>query len=108
MATVRRDYYEVLGLSRDADDETIKRAFHSLARDCHPDVADAPDAEVRFRELAEAYAVLSQREARLLYDRYGYRRSGKQGLLEALWEERPRTTRAVSVHLQLELQRIAG
>lgn len=105
VATVKRDYYAVLGLTHDADQETIKRAFHSLARDCHPDVADAPDAEVRFRELAEAYAVLSKREARLLYDRYGYRGSGNQGFDEALWEERPRTRRGESVHLNLELQR---
>src|SRR3989449_11137879 len=104
VATVKRDYYEVLGLSRDANQETIKRAFHSLARDCHPDVADAPDAEVRFRELAEAYSVLSKREARLLYDRYGYRGAGNQGFDEALWEGRTRTKRGDHVHVNLELQ----
>ena len=104
VATVKRNYYEVLGLSRDADEETIKRAFHSLARDCHPDVADTPDAEVRFRELAEAYGVLSKREARLLYDRYGYRGTGNQGFDETLWEGRARTTRGDNVHLTLELQ----
>ena len=100
---VKRDYYEVLGLPRDADEETIKRAFHSLARDCHPDVAEAPDAEVRFRELAEAYAVISKRDARLLYDRYGYRGAGNQGFDETLWEGRPRTTRGENVNLNLEL-----
>lgn len=103
MATLKRDYYEVLGLPRDADEDTIRRAFHALARDCHPDVADAPDAEVRFRELAEAYGVLSKREARLLYDRYGYRGAGNQGFDETLWEGRTRTKRGENVHLNLEL-----
>ena len=103
MSTVKRDYYEVLGLARDADEETIRRAFHSRARDCHPDVTDAPDAEGRFRELAEAYSVLSKREARLLYDRYGYRGAGNQGFDEGLWEGRTRTKRGENVHLDLEL-----
>jgi molecular chaperone DnaJ len=105
MAAVKRDYYEVLGLPRDADGETIKRAFHSLARDWHPDVADDPDAEVRFRELAEAYGVLSKREARLLYDRYGYRGRGNQGFDEALWEARPPATkRGENVYVAVELR----
>lgn len=105
MAAVKRDYYEVLGLPREADEEAIKRAFHTLARDWHPDVADVPDAEARFRELAEAYAVLSKREARLLYDRYGYRGRGNQGFDEALWEARPAVAaRGENVHLGLELR----
>jgi molecular chaperone DnaJ len=105
VAAVKRDYYEVLGLARDADGETIKRAFHSLARDWHPDVADAPDAESRFRELAEAYSVLSKREARLLYDRYGYRGRGNQGFDEALWEGRPAVAaRGENVHVGIELR----
>jgi molecular chaperone DnaJ len=105
VAAVKRDYYEVLGLPRDADDEAIKRAFHSLARDWHPDVADAPDAEVRFRELAEAYGVLSKREARLLYDRYGYRGRGNQGFDEALWEARPAVAaRGENVYVGIELR----
>jgi molecular chaperone DnaJ len=105
MAAVKRDYYEVLGLARDADGDTIKRAFHSLARDWHPDVADAPDAESRFRELAEAYSVLSKREARLLYDRYGYRGRGNQGFDEALWEGRPAVAaRGENVHVGIELR----
>jgi molecular chaperone DnaJ len=104
-AVKKRDYYEVLGLPREADPDTIKRAFHSLARDWHPDVADAPDAEARFRELAEAYSVLSKREARLLYDRYGYRGRGNQGFDEALWEARPpAATRGENVHVGIELR----
>jgi molecular chaperone DnaJ len=105
VAAVKRDYYEVLGLPRDADDEAIKRAFHSLARDWHPDVADAPDAEARFRELAEAYGVLSKREARLLYDRYGYRGRGNQGFDDALWEARPAVAaRGENVYVGIELR----
>jgi curved DNA-binding protein len=76
VAVLKRDYYEVLGVPRDADDETIRRAFQAQAREWHPDVAEAPDAEARFRELAEAYTVLSKRESRLLYDRYGFRGRG--------------------------------
>ena len=72
MATTQRDYYEVLGIARDADADEIKRAFRRLARELHPDVSDAPDAEERFREVAEAYEVLSKRETRELYDRFGH------------------------------------
>ncbi len=72
MAAVQRDYYDVLGVSRAADEKEIKRAFRRLARDLHPDVSDHPDAEERFREAAEAYEVLSKRETRELYDRYGH------------------------------------
>lgn len=66
-----RDYYEVLGVERDADAKTIKRAFLKLARELHPDVSDAPDAEVRFKEVNEAYSVLSDERKRANYDRYG-------------------------------------
>jgi molecular chaperone DnaJ len=71
MATAERDYYEVLGVPRDASEGEIKSAFRRLARELHPDVSDAPDAEERFRTLAEAYEVLSNAETRELYDRYG-------------------------------------
>src|SRR5262249_38891931 len=72
MATTERDYYEILGVSRDAGDDEIKRAFRRLARELHPDVSDAPDAKERFAEVAEAYEVLSKRETREVYDRYGH------------------------------------
>ena len=72
MATAKRDYYEVLGLSRGAGEKEIKKSFRALARDLHPDVSEHPDAEERFREAAEAYEVLSKRETRELYDRYGH------------------------------------
>lgn len=105
MAAVKKDYYEVLGLPRDANAETIKRAFYALARGSHPDVATDPDADVRFREIAEAYAVLSKSDARLLYDRYGYRGRGNRGFDETLWEARPSAAvRGKDVHLTIELR----
>ena len=68
-----RDYYEVLGVSRDADEATVKKAFRRLARELHPDVnAHDPDAEAKFKEAAEAYEVLSDGERRQLYDAYGH------------------------------------
>src|SRR5439155_12168977 len=72
MATTERDYYELLGVSRDADDGAIKKAFRRLARQLHPDVSSEPEAEQRFREVTEAYEVLSNSETRALYDRYGH------------------------------------
>src|SRR5881394_1714862 len=72
MATTQRDYYEVLGVSRSADAGEIKRAFRGLARELHPDVSAAPDAQDRFKEVVEAYEVLSKSETRELYDRYGH------------------------------------
>jgi molecular chaperone DnaJ len=72
MASVKRDYYDVLGVSRGADEKEIKKAFRRLARELHPDVSEHVDAEDRFREAAEAYEVLSKPETRELYDRYGH------------------------------------
>jgi molecular chaperone DnaJ len=72
MATTERDYYELLGVARDADENTIKKAFRVLARKLHPDVSTEPDAAARFREVTEAYEVLSSSETRALYDRYGH------------------------------------
>lgn len=71
MATAERDYYEILGVDRGASDGDIKKAFRRLARELHPDVSDAPDAQERFREVAEAYEVLSNPETRETYDRFG-------------------------------------
>lgn len=66
-----RDYYEVLGLNRNASPDEIKSAFRNLARQYHPDVNKASDAEERFKEINEAYAVLSDTDKRAAYDRYG-------------------------------------
>jgi molecular chaperone DnaJ len=72
MATTGRDYYDLLEVGRDASEQDIKRSFRRLARELHPDVSEAPDAGERFREVAEAYQVLSNSETRELYDRYGH------------------------------------
>ena len=72
MATAERDYYELLGVARGASDAEIKTAFRKLARELHPDVSKEPDAQERFRAVAEAYEVLSKAETRQLYDRYGH------------------------------------
>jgi molecular chaperone DnaJ len=71
MARRKRDYYQVLGLDRGAAEGDIKRAFRELARKHHPDV-NPPDAGEAFREINEAYAVLSDREQRARYDRWGH------------------------------------
>ncbi len=74
-----RDYYEILGVARNASQEEIKSAFRRLARKYHPDVSSEPDAEERFKELNEAYAVLSDPQKRAAYDRFGHAGVGGAG-----------------------------
>jgi curved DNA-binding protein len=71
MAVAFRDYYEVLGVPRDASSEDIRRAYRKLAREYHPDVNKDPGAEDRFKEVSEAYEVLRDAEKREQYDRLG-------------------------------------
>ena len=66
-----RDFYEVLGVPRNADRSEIQRAYRKLARQHHPDVNKDPSAEARFKEISEAYDVLSDPEQRKRYDAFG-------------------------------------
>jgi curved DNA-binding protein len=66
-----KDYYQIMGVTRDAGQDEIKRAYRKLARKYHPDVSKEPDAEVRFKELGEAYEVLKDPEKRAAYDQLG-------------------------------------
>jgi curved DNA-binding protein len=66
-----RDYYDVMGVARDASQDDIKKAYRRLARKYHPDVSKAADAEARFKEVGEAYAVLKDPEKRAAYDQLG-------------------------------------
>lgn len=68
----KRDYYEVLGVSKDASESEIKSAFRKLAKKYHPDVSKEPDAEEKFKEAQEAYAVLSDETKRKQYDQFGH------------------------------------
>src|SRR5512136_251776 len=72
MATRKRDYYEVLGVTRGAGADEVKKAYRKLARQYHPDVNKSPDAEAKFKELNEAYEVLSDDNKRAAYDRFGH------------------------------------
>jgi len=74
-----KDYYQILGVPRDADEKAIRRAFRKLARQHHPDVnPDDPAAEARFKDVAEAYEVLGDAQKRATYDRFGHAWQGHQ------------------------------
>src|SRR5579883_1371328 len=95
----KRDYYEVLGVARDCDAQEIKKTYKRLAKQHHPDLNPGDHtAEDRFKELAEAYGVLSDPEKRELYDRYGHEgpaRAGFQGFGDR------KSTRLNSSHVKI-------
>ena len=69
----KRDYYEVLGVAKNADEKTIKKAYRKMAKKYHPDTnAGNPDAEKKFKEVTEAYSVLSDPEKKKMYDQFGH------------------------------------
>lgn len=72
MVMTQKDYYDILGVSKDSSKDEIKKAFRTKARELHPDVNKAPDAEERFKELGQAYEVLMDDDKRAMYDRYGH------------------------------------
>src|SRR5512136_537093 len=68
----KKDYYEILGVARDSSEKDLKGAYRKLAMKYHPDRSSEPDAEERFKEISEAYAVLSDSEKRQKYDQFGH------------------------------------
>lgn len=115
-----QDFYQLLGVSRDADADTIKRAYRKLARELHPDVSDAPNAADRFKEVSMAYEVLSDPNKRRTYDRGGNPLGGGGGgfgqgfsfddIMDAFFGQsgqrgpRPRTQRGQDALLRMTLQ----
>src|SRR3989304_5396118 len=79
MATTKREYYEALGVPRNASAEAIKKAFRRLAMQYHPDRNKEDGAEAKFKEIGEAYEVLSDGEKRAAYDRFGHAAGGPPG-----------------------------
>lgn len=113
MGRHNRDYYEILGVDRSADERVLKRAFRARARELHPDVSADPRAEELFSQLAEAYEVLSTPRRRLLYDQFGYRGWGRGGtdggtVVSFEQEAAARRGRAPQAIVELELDSVTA
>jgi len=91
MATNKRDYYEILGVSRSATDDELKKAYRRLAKQYHPDANKDQGAEARFIEVNEAYEILSDTQKRAAYDRFGHAglNNGMAGLAVSMTSLRP-------------------
>src|SRR5207248_852567 len=102
VAVTKRDYYEVLSVTRTANDEEIKRAYRRLAMKFHPDRNDGEgkhEAEIKFKECAEAYEVLSDPEKRRRYDQFGRQAGHESGCVRAMWRKRARVTAGIWRHV---------
>ena len=96
----KRDYYEILGIGRDADDQHIKSAYRKLALQHHPDRnPDNPHSEEKFKEASEAYSVLSDGQKRAAYDRFGH--AGLQGAAAQGFDPRRSPISAISWAISL-------
>lgn len=82
-----KDYYETLGVPRDADIDQIKKAYRKLARTHHPDMSKAPDAEAHFKDVAEAYATLKDTAKRAAYDELGHPKAGAEFAPPPNWRQ---------------------
>ena len=83
-----KDYYSILGVARDASDDTVKKAYRKLAQKYHPDVSKDPQGEEKFKEIAEAYETLRDKEKRAAYDQLGQQRPGQDFTPPPGWETR--------------------
>ena len=106
MATAERDFYVILGVERTATDAEIKRAYRKLAQKWHPDVNTDPAAQEQFKEINEAYQVLSDPERRSRYDTFG--RAGVERRRRRPGRRRVRGVRWLLGHLRCVLRRGSG
>ncbi len=103
-----KDYYQIMGVARDASADDIKRAYRRLARKFHPDVSKEKDAEARFKEIGEAYEVLRDPEKRAAYDALGTRKPGEEFRPPPDWQFEYETETDASAHSDFFEQLFGG